>query len=331
MPVTAYGDISPRTAAFAAAEMLKRAQPYLILQQFGQSRPIPMNSTTTVKFRRYNALSVATTPLTEGVTPSGSALTVHDVPATLNQYGDFVTLTDVVKDTHEDPVFKEAQMVIGEQAAQTVETVLYNILKAGTNVFHSNGTERSDVNTVYDLGMQRKMTRSLKRQNARYITTKVSSTPNFNTESVAPSFIAFIHPDMETTIRGFTGFKDVVDYGSMPKYEFEIGAVEDVRYIRSTIIESFPDAGAAGATMIGTTDPAVKVDVYPVLIAAADSYATTPLKGEKAITPMVLNPNTPREGDPIGQRGYVGWKTYFTGVILNQAWFVRGEAAVLEL
>ena len=331
MPVTAYGDISPRTAAFAAAEMLKRAQPYLILQQFGQSRPIPMNSTTTVKFRRYNALSVATTPLTEGVTPSGSALTVHDVPATLNQYGDFVTLTDVVKDTHEDPVFKEAQMVIGEQAAQTVETVLYNILKAGTNVFHSNGTERSDVNTVYDLGMQRKMTRSLKRQNARYITTKVSSTPNFNTESVAPSFIAFIHPDMETTIRGFTGFKDVVDYGSMPKYEFEIGAVEDVRYIRSTIIESFPDAGAAGATMIGTTDPAVAVDVYPVLMAAADSYAMTPLKGEKAITPMVLNPNTPREGDPIGQRGYVGWKTYFTGVILNQAWFVRGEAAVLEL
>jgi N4-gp56 family major capsid protein len=334
MPLTTYGDISPRTAAYAAAEMLKRAQPYLVLQQFGQVKPIPANSSTTIKFRRYEALGLATTALTEGVTPQGSSLTTTDVQATLQQYGDFITLTDVIKDTHEDPVFKEAQGVTGEQAAQTVEAVLFGILKAGTNVFYSNGTARSAVNTAFTLNDQRKVTRGFKRQNARYRTTKLSSTVNFNTENVAPSYIAVIHPDLETTIRGFAGFKDVIDYGSMTPYEFEIGAVEDVRYIRSTVISAFTDladvGGAVGA-MIPHPENAAAALVYPILFFASDAFAVTPLKGKNAIRPMVLNPDTPREGDPIGQRGYVGWKTWFTACILNQLWMARFETAVTEL
>ena len=326
--LTTYGDISPRTAAYAAKEMLERAQPYLVLQQFGQLRPIPANSSDTVKFRRYEALPLALTPLTEGVTPDGSPMTHTDVTATLSQFGDFITLTDKIADTHEDPVFKEAQQLIGEQAAQTIETVLFNILKAGTNVFYSNGTERTAVNTAFTLNMQRKMTRALKRQNAKYITSKLGSTPNFNTVNTAPSYVAFVHPDMEFTIRGLSGFKDVVDYGSTTPYEFEIGSVEDVRYIRSTIIEPWADAGGAKGSMIGGETAA---DVYPILLTAANSFAITPLKGKNAIVPMVLNPGQPREGDPLGQRGYVGWKSWFAACILNQAWFIVGQAAVAEL
>ncbi len=35
MAVTLYGDISPRTAAYVVAELLKRAMPYLCLEKFG--------------------------------------------------------------------------------------------------------------------------------------------------------------------------------------------------------------------------------------------------------------------------------------------------------
>ena len=35
MAMTTYGDISPRTAAYAAVELLKRAMPYLCLEKFG--------------------------------------------------------------------------------------------------------------------------------------------------------------------------------------------------------------------------------------------------------------------------------------------------------
>ena len=331
MSVLVYGDISPRTAAFAAAEMLRRAIPHLILQPFGQVRPIPANKSDTIKFRRYEALAVATTPLVEGVTPSGSTMTATDVQSTLQQYGDYVPISDKIADTHEDPVFKEAQGVTGEQAAETVETLLFNVLKAGTNVFYANGTSRAAVNTVLTLNLQRKVIRSFKRQNAKMLTKKQDSTVKFNTENVAKGFIGFVHPDAETTIRGLAGFIDVKDYGSMPSHESEIGGCESVRYLTSTVFEAWADAGAAGATMIATTNAAVAVDVYPIIYIAADSFAVTPLKGGNAIMPMVLNVGVPREGDQLGQRGYVGWKTWCAACILNQVWMARAEVAILEL
>ena len=53
---TVYGDISPRTAAYAEKELLKRGLPFLVLEKFGQAKPLPENSTKVMKFRRYNAL-----------------------------------------------------------------------------------------------------------------------------------------------------------------------------------------------------------------------------------------------------------------------------------
>ena len=84
---TTYGDISPRTAAYAEKELLKRGLPYLVLEKFGQAKPLPENSTKVMKFRRYNALPNTPQALTEGVTPTGQNLTVTDVTATLAQYG----------------------------------------------------------------------------------------------------------------------------------------------------------------------------------------------------------------------------------------------------
>jgi N4-gp56 family major capsid protein len=125
------------------------------------------------------------------------------------------------------------------------------------------------------------------------------------------------------------GFIDVKDYGQMTPHESEIGAVESARYLTSTIFESWPDAGGVKGSMISTTG--TNADVYPVIYIASDAFALTPLKGKNAIVPMVLNPGTPREGDPLGQRGYVGWKTWFAGCILNQVWMARAEVAVTEL
>ena len=329
MALTTYGDISPAVAASSAVEMLKRGQPNLIIQQFGQAKMLDQNDTDTKKFRRYERLAAATTPLTEGVTPVGSTPTTTDYTATLSQYGDYLPLTDKIADAHTDPVLMEYSGMIGEQAALTVETVAFGVLKAGTNVFYANGSARTDVNTALTLNLQRKVTRSFKRQLGMQITKKLSSSPNFSTVSVRPAFIGLIHPDVEFSVRGLAGFKAVEDYASTDTYNGEIGAVEDVRYIVSTVFEPWADAGGAKGTMISTTG--VSADVYPVLYLASDAFGTVALKGKNAMTPMVLNPGKISDSDKLGQRGHVGWKTYFTTVILNQAWIARCEVAVVEL
>ena len=327
MANTEYGDISPRTAAFAERELLKRGLPQLVIEKFGQAKPLPTKSSKTIKFRRYNSLAVATTPLTEGVTPASKQLSSSDVVATVAQYGDIVTITDVVQDTHEDNVLQESVEILGEQAALTIETVRFNVLKAGGSARFANGAARNAVNTPITLEAQRKCTRDLKRQNARPISKIVRSTPSFGTAAVAPSFIALVHPDMESDIRGLAGFVSTESYGQLTPYESEIGKVEDVRYVSSTVFIPWVNAGAAKGAMISTAG--TSADVYPVLFIARDAYGLVPLKGRSSITPSVVNPS-PSESDPLGQRGHIGWKSYSSTVILNDAYMVRLECGVTD-
>jgi N4-gp56 family major capsid protein len=334
-----YGDISPRTAAYVMKDLLTRAMPYMVIEKFGQSFPIPTNNTQTAKFRRYFLqgatgsagsgsgayfVPLALTPLVEGVTPAGNRLATQDYTVKLNQYGDYVTITDVVQDTHEDPVLREATTIMAEQAAMTIETIRFNILKAGTNVFYANGGARNAVNTAISLTLQRQITTSMLRQNAKMITQVVKSTPDYRTEPVEGAFIALCHPDLETDIRSMTGYINPKQYGTTTPYENEVGSVERVRYLTSTIFAPFADAGGAKGAMRSTSG--TNADVYPVLFLARDAFGIVPLKGKDSLTPMVVNPK-PSAGDPLGQRGTVGWKAWQSAVILQDAFMVRAEVA----
>lgn len=347
--VTTYGDISPAVAAYSVVRMLKRAVPYLHLEKFGQTYPLPTNSTQTAKFRRYflqgaagaagpdNGGGVngagaafftplATTPLVEGVTPSGSILANQDYTVTLAQYGDFVTITDVIEDTHTDPILQQMTDILGESAAQTVETLRYNVLKAGTNVWYAgNVAARNDIITAVTLTDQRRVTTGLNRQNAKKITQVVASTTDFNTKSVEAAYMAVCHPDLESDLRNIPGFVTVANYGPhTTPFEGEIGSLEQVRYLTSTIMVPFADAGGAASTNNLRTTSGTYADVYPILIFGRDAYGIVPLKGKSSMTPMVVSPK-PAAGDPLAQRGTVGWKLWTATVILQDAFMARLE------
>jgi N4-gp56 family major capsid protein len=328
MPMTSYGDIQPRTAALVSAELLKRGVPTLVLEKFGQAKTLPAHKTKSMNWRRYNSLPVALTPLTEGVTPPSKKLSVTDVSVTLNQYGDLVEISDVVADTHEDPVIQENQGVLSEQAAKTVETIRYNVLKGCSNKFFARQVAaRANVVNSIDRGDQRRVVRTLERQHAAHITQVVKSTVNFNTESVLPAFMGVCHTDLTGDIRNLSGFVGVENYGKQTPYETEIGSCEDVRYVKSTIFESYPDAGGAKGTLISTTG--VNCDVYPIIYLAKDAYGIVALKGEFAISPTVINP-TPSKSDPLGQRGSISWKTMQGAVILNDFWMMVYECGCTD-
>lgn len=330
MAVTTYGSISQRTAAWAAADMLSHAEPILVLERFGQSKPIPANKSEAVKFRRPVPFAPAITPLTEGVTPVAKAMVYEDVHVQLQQYGDYVEITDKVQDLAEDPVLKDATMLCGEQAAETCELLLWGVLRGGTNVFFQNGSARNAVNTPISLNKLRAVTRMLHRMRAKPVTKALSASPNYKTEAVAAAYICFAHTDCEADLRNLPSFTPVEQYGqSMKAFPHEVGKVENIRFILSPVLLPFVDAGGAKGAMRSTSGTAA--DVYPMVIVGADSYGLVPLKGKNAIEPKVLQPGQPRGGDPLGQRGSVGWKTWWAGARLNEAWMARLEVAVTEL
>ncbi|HWV16508.1 MAG TPA: N4-gp56 family major capsid protein [Cellvibrio sp.] len=331
MASTKYGDIPPRVGIALDTKALAHAQPVLVLQKFGQHRPIGANKGQLLKMRRALPFPAATTPITEGVRPTGQQLVYQDVTFTLAQYGAFAPFTDAVEDTHEDPVLSDLTTLSGEQAAETVEKVLIGNLIGGTNVLYSNGASRAAVNTKVTLATQRKATRALKAARGKKITKILSASVSIGTKPVEASYIAFAHTDTEADIRGIAGFKSVSEYGSMqPLCPEEIGSVEDVRYILTQNLGPWINAGGTpGGTVLSTGGSSA--DVYPILYVAEDAYGVTPLKGKEAVNMMVLKPGTPRFGDELGQWGSVGWKTWHASGILNNTWMVRAEVAATAL
>lgn len=328
---TSYGDISPRTAAYVSMDLLERAMPFQCMGRFGQQRPIPKNKTQTQRFRRYNALPPSTIPLVEGVTPAPDKIVHTDISVQIYQYGRRVVISDVVQDTHEDPVLKEYTEILGELAGQTQELIIYNVLKAGTNVLLSGSSNglRTGINSAITTTVLNRAIRALKRQNAKLVTKMLKASDGVGTAPIRAAYIAFCHPDLQTDLEALAGWKDPSEYGTYSVVaENELGAYKSIRFLGSTLYTPFMAAAtvnSANTTLLtngvqGTGAP----DVYPIVICGADSYGTVSLAGPTAVQPIVLNPK-PSDSDPMGQRGHVAFKMWGSAIILNDAWMIRIE------
>ena len=328
MPV--YGDITPRTAAYAVDKMLERAQPQLNMAKFAVLTAVPKGKTKVVKWRRYGRLAPSTTPLSEGVTPSAGNITSTDVTATLDQYGQRVQITDVIMDTHEDPVLNELSQSLGETAGQTAEMIIYNVIKAGTQVQYSNGSARNTLNTPLSANVSRKAIRQLKAQDARPLTSMVNATDGVGTVPIPPCYVCYVHPNVEMDLQNTTnfpaGFVRIQNYGTFkPLCDAEIGSFENIRFVSSTLYTALANAGSATLSgMLGGTN----TDVYQSVVVGKESYASVNLAASgSGLTPIVVNPK-PSDSDPMGQRGHVAFKMYAAAAILNDAWMTRIEHCV---
>ena len=186
--------------------LLERAMPLMVHLRWAQVRDIPKNiGSSTIKFRRYGNLVAATTPLTEGVTPVGSQLSVTDITATVKQYGDYITVSDVLSYESEDAVLMEAAEILGDQNGDTIDQLCRDIMCAGTGVIYSGSgnTDTAHVNTgdVITLANLDSAIATLKANNAKKITRQVNATTGYNTSPIAAAFISIVHPVIAVKIR----------------------------------------------------------------------------------------------------------------------------------
>lgn len=319
------GNLPPAIQAYYDRNLLERAVPADVHGRFGQVRPIKMRSGNQIKFRRYEALPLVTTALTEGATPAGNDLTVTDVTATLAQYGSFVTVTDMVDMTNQDPVLTEAGTVLGEQGGTTVDAVRRDVLVAGTNVIYSNGTTRAGLKSPLDHIALRTALRALNRQNAKFVREMISATNSVGTQPIRAAYIGLVHPDTEAVLEAITGYIPVSSYSSAMKAEDdEVGAYRNIRFFRSTNCKVWPNTGLAVGTDGQISTGGVNNDVYATLIIGANAYGVCPLAGQ-AMQNIVKPLGSSGTADPLNQRATSGWKATTTTKILNDAWMVRIE------
>lgn len=304
---------------FYDRSLLKAARPLLTHTKWAQVRDLPRNNGTAIKFRRYSLLSANTTALSEGVTPSGTSLSITDVTATVAQYGDYVTLTDLLTFSTLDPVLTETAELLGQQAGNSLDQICRDVIIAGTTVqYASTASGRTSVTSSMKMTRQeiREAVRTLKGNNAMKITKMVNATNGFNTSPLNACFIGIVSEKTTYDLKNETGWVPVEEYAStVTLMEGEVGKLDEVRFIETTNAKVFT-AGGSGS-----------IDVYGTLILAADYYGISRISGE-AMRNIVKALGSAGTADPLDQRTTSGWKATFVTTRLNENFAVRIEHAV---
>lgn len=326
-----YGDISNRNGVKAIKRLLRRGLPIMISAMFAQVDAIGQNQGKVAKWRRFNTLPYCTAPLVEGVPPSGQRITVTDYTATLEEFGDFVEMTDALIELHEDPIPEQAKELLSEQFAGSIEILGLEVMKSTTNRFYANRVAgRSSVVTAISVADLRRIQRQLARDLAKPISTAIAATEMVSTKAVPKSLYGLVHTDLRTDLYNLTGFKRVEEYANAGvAHEAEIGAFENIRFLGQQLLAPWKAAGASSESFLANGEEpasATNCDVYPVLIFGKDAYAFTQLSGYDNFMLLVANPK-PGPGNELAQKGSIGWKTWWAGAVTCDAWIVCYEVA----
>jgi N4-gp56 family major capsid protein len=110
---------------------LDRAELMLVYDVGAQVKPVPGNSGKTVYFNRFAPLAVATTPLSEAAVPTAVDMTSNIVSAVIAEYGSYVKVGSLFEMTSIDVNLKEHVEVMGQNAGETIDTLIRDELDGG--------------------------------------------------------------------------------------------------------------------------------------------------------------------------------------------------------
>ena len=249
---------------FYEKRLIDQAEPRLVHDQFADYYPVPQNGGKTIEFRKYDSLPTAKTPLTEGVTPNGQALTVSAVTADLHQYGGWTPLTDVLQMTSIDNNVVQATRILASQAGRTLDSITRDVLAGGTNVIYApkaaeDGTE-TPVTSRKNLDKSCTLTPKLFFQAAAQLGA-------MNADPIGDSYVAIIHPYAAYDLKTSKEWIEVHKYAD-PEAMFrgEIGKLGNIRFIETSEAKIWKDASCpAGLAVFGT------------LVLGAHAYGVTEL------------------------------------------------------
>ena len=307
-PVNA--DLSPENKTYYDMALIDEAQAQLVHDQFGQKRPIPANGGKTIEFRKFHSYEKAMTPLQEGVTPAGKAIKVTSITSTVDQYGDYTMLSDVLDLTSIDNVVLETTKNHGRQAGATLDTVTRNVLQSGTNVTYCPSVAAPDTEIT-----SRANLKSDSRLTVDVIMQVVAKLRAANAPTINGKYVAIIHPYAAYELMRDPEWIDAHKYtNSANLYEGEIGEIAGVRFVETSEARIYSGDGCPdGLAVFGT------------LFLADGAYGVTEITGGGLQT-IVKQKGSAGTADPLDQRSTVGWKAIKTAEILIPDYIVRVES-----
>lgn len=292
------GNVAASLITFLAAQLLEVAELNMVLDQFGDKVALPSNNSLTIRFVREEKFTVAATPtqLTEGIPPDAAPITLNQFQAVMEQYGALVRISDLAELTAKHPIVQRTIYLLGLQAAETYDQLIFNVLNAASNVYRPNnragdttliGTDRP---TFFDL------------------TSLMALLQDFGGRPFDGGQYVFITPpQVHAAMLQDPDFKTSVQFGAPDRmWRGEVQSLGGFRIVRT-------NAPGFAATAQATSGQASKV--YSSFALARYAYQISDLQNLQL---YVVQPGG--QLDPLQQSRKLGWKFAFKSIITNQNW-----------
>lgn len=272
-------------------KLLEVMKGILIYDNFAQKRSMPAHNGKTVQFRKWTPWGANITPLTEGEVPNGLELAQTDLTATIDQYGDFTTVSDMLDLTALDPVANDAMGLLGMRAAETIDALNIKEMKNASNVVYaSTAAAVTDITAAMKLTSLelRKAVRDLKKRKAKPFM-----------RNGRPFYYAIVTPDSTFDLQSDANWLAVAQYQAGEKIENgEIGKLFGV-----VIIEASNPVKWAGG---GAGTPAA--DVYGTPVFGQNFYGNVSIDGKDNTQIYVKPAGSAGTADPLNQFSTIGYK-----------------------
>ena len=231
------GGLSAEMKTYYGMELLENAKPQLVHNQFAATKPLPVGGGKTVEWRKFGAFDKALTPLTEGVTPDGSGISVSYITKELAQYGDYTTVSDMLDLTAIDDVVLEITDRHGNNMGLTLDTVTRNEIQQGNQVIYApvlgEGGKQTAVTSRVALTPECKMTSELVAKAATQL--KKMNAPTFDGK-----YVCIIHPSVAFDLRQDEAWIAAHQYAAATElFSGEIGELHGVRFVETTEAKIF--------------------------------------------------------------------------------------------
>jgi len=305
--VTDTAVITPAVNAWFNKILLIRNKPKLIHTLFADRETMPAGHGKTVVWRRWAQLPTKEAEVTEGVTPSADLLSKQDLRGTLAQYIGWVMITDVLEFTCENKILNQGASELNDQMLRTEDILARNVLVATASVTTaSHGEPEVTCLNSDDVDI---IANNLQNVDAQPIAPQINATVKVGTAPVLPSYWALMHTALNRDLSRCVGYQNKSEYAAQQGVlDAERGAIDEVRFLASSVAHKEGSATAAFPTTAGT--------YYYIAIVAKHAYGVVDLK--KANARLIIHPRgSAGSADPADQRQTMAWKMMDVTRILN--------------
>ena len=302
-------DLSTLNKTYFDTTLLDNARDQLIFAQLGKKQPLPANHGRTIEFRRWKTLGKVS-QLTEGVIPTGKKMSQVAITCSLTQWGDYVTISDILDIHAIDDVTTGAVEELGAAAGLTNDTLVRNVLLGGTNIIFADAYNGSTF--VSTPANKAALLSALGSSYTCNLTPRMINKAVTNLKKGAKNkrysgmyYVAVVHPDVAEDLRNDPAWIEAHKYAAVEEiFTGEIGRMHGVRFVESNL-----------APVIKSTAESDSYATFKTMFFAKDAFAVIDAEGGGMET---IIKSRKEIGGPLEQFGTVGTKFEMAAKILYQ-------------